>query len=67
MVDRQTLTLAQVSFGAIAHDRITGVKGTVTAKCEYQNGYNTVCIEGLTSTGSMLLEWVSLKRLELDI
>ncbi len=60
------LKLSDVAFDAAAHDRITGVKGTVTAKCERDSGHNTVCIEGLTSTGSMLLEWISLERLELD-
>jgi hypothetical protein len=65
MSDRQTLTLAQVSFGVIAHDQITGAKGKVTAKLERMNGMHSVAIEG-NSSGRPYLEWVDLDRLELD-
>jgi hypothetical protein len=60
------MKLAEVSFGAAAHDTLTGVKGKVTAKVEYMAGSNQVLIEGIDSTGRKFEEWVMLDRLALD-
>jgi hypothetical protein len=60
------LKLEDVTMGKVARDRVTGVKGTVTAKCERMNGPNSVCLEGLDSTGRAFSEWVELERVEVD-
>ena len=41
------LKLEDVAFGSGAHDKITGAKGTVTAKCERLNGLHQVLLEGI--------------------
>jgi hypothetical protein len=66
MTDRQILKLTDVSFGVIAHDRVTNVKGTITGKFERMSGMHSVAIEGLDSTGRAFCEYVDLDRLELD-
>lgn len=60
------LKLTEVSFGVLAHDRITGSKGTVTGKIERQSGSHSVCLEGLDSTGRAFTDWIDIDRLELD-
>ena len=60
------MDLQDISFGVLAHDKITGVKGTVTGKLERQSGVNAVSIEGADSTGRAFQDWVELDRLELD-
>ena len=66
MTERQILKLADVSFGVIAHDRITGAKGTVTGKLERMSGMHSVAIEGADTTGRSYSDWIDLDRLELD-
>jgi len=66
MADQKILKLADVSFGVIAHDRITGAKGTVTGKLERMSGAHGVGIEGIDSNSRPFVEWVDLERLELD-
>lgn len=60
------MELKDISFGVLAHDKITGVKGTVTAKIERQSGVHSVCLEGADSTGRSFTEWTELDRIELD-
>jgi hypothetical protein len=60
------LKLQDVKLGVIAHDKVTAVKGTVTAKCERSNGQHQVAVEGSDTTGRAFIEWVDLDRLELD-
>jgi len=60
------LKLANVSFGVIAHDRVTGVKGTVTGKLERMSGMHAVALEGIDSGGRAFCEYIDLDRLELD-
>jgi hypothetical protein len=59
------LKLEDVAFGVIARDRVTGAKGTVTTKCERDNGQHSVAVEGADSTGRAYIEWITLDRLEL--
>lgn len=60
------LKLADVSFGVLAHDRITGSRGTVTGKLERQSGNHSVSLEGVDSTGRSFTDWIDIDRLELD-
>jgi hypothetical protein len=60
------LKLTDVSFGLLAHDRITGSKGIVTGKIERQSGVHSVCVEGLDSTGRAFTDWIELDRVEMD-
>lgn len=64
--DNRMLQLKDISFGALAHDRVTRICGTVTAKLERASGMSSVCLEGADTTGRAFCEWVDLDRLELD-
>jgi hypothetical protein len=59
------MKLEEVSFGSAARDRITLVRGIVTAKLERSSGVHAVCLEGMDSTGRAFTEWTDLDRLEL--
>lgn len=60
------MDLNEISLGVAAHDKITGVKGIVTAKLERLSGENSVCLEGADSTGRAFDEWIGVDRVELD-
>lgn len=60
------LKLEEISFGALAFDRISRVKGNITAKLERESGQNSVCVEGTDSTGRSFADWIELSRLELS-
>lgn len=60
------LKLSDVSFGVLAHDRITGSRGIVTGKLERQSGNHSVSLEGVDSTGRSFTDWIDIDRLELD-
>lgn len=60
------LKLDEVKLGAVGHDTITAVKGTVTGKYERIGGNDSVLIEGLDATGRPFTEWVALDRFALD-
>lgn len=60
------MKLADISFGTIAHDKITGLKGTVTSKVERMSGEHSIGVEGIDTTGKPYQEWIELPRVELD-
>jgi len=60
------LKLEEISFGVLAHDRITNARGKVTAKLERISGPGSVCLEGIDTTGRPFTEWVAQDRIELD-
>jgi hypothetical protein len=60
------LKLEDAKMGAVGRDNLTGVKGTITGKYERMDGYSSVLVEGLDSTGRPFTEWVQLERLVVD-
>lgn len=57
------LKLDQVTFGETYFDNINGVRGVATAKLERQSGVNSVCVEGIDTTGRSFVEWIEMDRL----
>ena len=60
------LKLQDISFGAVAKDKITGVSGKVTAKVQRMSGVNSVCLEGIDTTGRAYEAWTDLDRLDIS-
>lgn len=62
---KKLTTLADVPFRENVRDTITLCVGKVTAKLERASGFNSVCIEGMDTTGRAFTDWVDLDRAEL--
>jgi hypothetical protein len=50
-----------MEFGTKVMHKASGFVGTVTARASYQNGDESVRIEGIDSTGRPIVEWENVK------
>lgn len=51
--------------GKKAKDRITGIEGTITAMCFYEDGYTSVRLEYVNDKKELCSEWFAHNRIDL--